>query len=50
VPLDGAQDRIRQIDGRFQYDPHVSHWLDRFLDHWLEEALEKPPARTRARI
>jgi GMP synthase (glutamine-hydrolysing) len=32
----GAQDRIRQLDGRFQYDPHVSRWLNLFLDHWLE--------------
>lgn len=35
--MPGAQDRIRQLDGRFQYDPHVSRWIDRFLDHWLEE-------------
>jgi GMP synthase (glutamine-hydrolysing) len=33
----GAQDRIRQLDGRYQYDPHVSRWLERFLDHWLCE-------------
>ncbi|MCG7393768.1 glutamine amidotransferase [Microvirga sp. ACRRW] len=32
----GAQDRIRQLEGRFQYDPHVSRWIDRFLDHWLD--------------
>lgn len=31
----GAQDRVRQINGRFQYDPHVRLWLDAFLDHWL---------------
>lgn len=31
----GAQDRIRQINGRLQYDPHVRLWLDAFLDHWL---------------
>jgi len=31
----GAQDRDRQIEGRFMYDPHVSHWLEAFLDHWL---------------
>ena len=33
----GAQDRVRQIEGRFLYDPHVRRWLDRFLDHWLDE-------------
>jgi GMP synthase (glutamine-hydrolysing) len=33
----GAQDRARQIEGRYMHDPHVSRWLDRFLDHWLEE-------------
>jgi GMP synthase (glutamine-hydrolysing) len=33
----GAQDRVRQLDGRFQYDPHVSRWTERFLDHWLQE-------------
>ncbi|MGO4706755.1 glutamine amidotransferase [Microvirga sp. 2MCAF38] len=33
----GAQDRIRQIEGRYLYDPHVSRWLDSFLDHWLGE-------------
>jgi GMP synthase (glutamine-hydrolysing) len=33
----GAQDRVRQLDGRFQYDPHVSRWIDHFLDHWLDE-------------
>jgi GMP synthase (glutamine-hydrolysing) len=33
----GAQDRVRQINGRFQYDPHVRLWLDAFLDHWLAE-------------
>lgn len=32
----GAQDRTRQIEGRYLYDPHVAHWLDRFLDAWLE--------------
>ena len=35
--MPGAQDRIRQLAGRFQHDPHVSRWLDRFLDHWLDE-------------
>ncbi|KAB0266406.1 glutamine amidotransferase [Microvirga brassicacearum] len=31
----GAQDRTRQIEGRFLYDPHVARWLDLFLDSWL---------------
>lgn len=35
LSLPGAQDRVRQIEGRLMYDPHVSRWLDAFLDHWL---------------
>jgi GMP synthase (glutamine-hydrolysing) len=35
LSLPGAQDRARQIEGRLMYDPHVSHWLDAFLDAWL---------------
>jgi GMP synthase (glutamine-hydrolysing) len=35
--MPGAQDRVRQLEGRYQHDPHVSRWLERFLDHWLEE-------------
>ena len=31
----GAQDRIRQIEGRFMHDPAVRVWLSAFLDHWL---------------
>ena len=31
----GAQDRARQLEGRFQHDPHVARWLDAFLDDWL---------------
>ncbi len=31
----GAQDRTRQIEGRFMHDPAVRVWLDTFLDHWL---------------
>ncbi len=38
--MPGAQDRIRQLEGRYQHDPHVSRWLDRFLDHWLDERRE----------
>ncbi|MFC4170749.1 glutamine amidotransferase [Microvirga sp. GCM10011540] len=37
LEMPGAQDRIRQIDGRFQHDPYVARWLDMFLDHWLAE-------------
>jgi GMP synthase (glutamine-hydrolysing) len=37
LSMPGAQDRVRQINGRFQYDPHVRLWLDAFLDHWLAE-------------
>jgi GMP synthase (glutamine-hydrolysing) len=47
LAMPGAQDRRRQIDGRFQYDPHVSRWLNRFLDHWLAEP-ERHHARERA--
>jgi len=43
LELPGAQDRSRQIEGRFMYDPHVAQWLDRFLDHWLGEP--RQPAR-----
>lgn len=35
LTLPGAQDRTRQIEGRFLHDPQVSRWLDAFLDHWL---------------
>ena len=37
LKLPGAQDRARQIEGRFMYDPHVRRWLDAFLDDWLRE-------------
>jgi GMP synthase (glutamine-hydrolysing) len=37
LKMPGAQDRVRQLEGRYQHDPHVSRWLDRFLDHWLSE-------------
>ena len=35
LSLPGAQDRTRQIEGRFMHDPAVRVWLDAFLDHWL---------------
>jgi len=43
LAIPGAQDRARQIEGRYLHDPHVSRWLDRFLDHWLEDTV--PVAR-----
>jgi GMP synthase (glutamine-hydrolysing) len=44
--LPGAQDRSRQIEGRFIYDPAVRRWLDAFLDHWLDPArAEAEPLR-----
>jgi GMP synthase (glutamine-hydrolysing) len=35
LALPGAQDRTRQLEGRYMHDPHVARWLDAFLDHWL---------------
>ncbi|ACA16338.1 glutamine amidotransferase class-I [Methylobacterium sp. 4-46] len=35
LALPGAQDRVRQIEGRYMHDPQVARWLDCFLDHWL---------------
>ena len=35
LSLPGAQDRSRQIEGRYLHDPAVRLWLDAFLDHWL---------------
>jgi GMP synthase (glutamine-hydrolysing) len=35
LKLPGAQDRSRQIEGRFMHDPAVRVWLNAFLDHWL---------------
>lgn len=43
LAMPGAQDRIRQIEGRYLYDPHVSRWLDLFLDHWLDGASVATP-------
>lgn len=40
LAIPGAQDRARQIEGRLMYDPHVSRWLDAFLDAWLVEGRE----------
>ena len=36
LAMPGAQNRERQIEGRFMHDPHVVRWLDRFLDSWLD--------------
>ena len=49
LELPGAQDRSRQIEGRFMYDPHVASWLDSFLDHWLGEKKVAPRARPAGR-
>lgn len=38
LSIPGAQDRSRQIEGRFIHDPAVRLWLDAFLDHWLAGA------------
>lgn len=49
--LPGAQDRTRQIEGRFMHDPAVRRWLDAFLDNWLLGgtcAAEPMPARAAA--
>jgi GMP synthase (glutamine-hydrolysing) len=35
LSLPGAQPRHEHLEKRFVYDPHVSLWLDAFLDHWL---------------
>ena len=35
LALPGAQDRARQIEGRYIHDPHVVRWLEAFLDDWL---------------
>ena len=50
LELPGAQDRSRQIEGRFMYDPHVRVWLDAFLDHWLGEKKLAPPRKTRRAV
>jgi GMP synthase (glutamine-hydrolysing) len=36
--LNGAQDRKRHFDGRYQYDPAVRAWLRRFLHLWVGAA------------
>lgn len=43
LAMPGAQDRSRQIEGRFMHDPAIRVWLERFLGHWLGE--DKAPAR-----
>jgi GMP synthase (glutamine-hydrolysing) len=42
LSLPGAQDRVRQINGRFQHDPHVSRWLHTFLDAWIASSNALP--------
>jgi GMP synthase (glutamine-hydrolysing) len=48
LALPGAQDRARQIEGRYMHDPQVVRWLDVFLDHWLGMPA-RPAARPRKR-
>jgi GMP synthase (glutamine-hydrolysing) len=45
LSLPGAQDRTRQIEGRFLHDPHVVRWLETFLDHWVRGKPENASAR-----
>ena len=45
LSMPGAQDRSRQIEGRFIHDPAVRLWLDAFLGRWLAGT---PPAAVRA--
>lgn len=47
LALPGAQDRARQIEGRFQHDPGVARWLDAFLDDWLGEKARPRAVRPR---
>jgi GMP synthase (glutamine-hydrolysing) len=44
----GAQDRARQLEGRFQHDPQVARWLDAFLDDWLGVPHRPRARRTRS--
>ncbi len=50
LSLPGAQDRTRQIEGRFLHDPHVVRWLETFLDHWLAGKPARPPAAGEGRL
>jgi len=34
LELPGAKSRAEHFDGRYQHDPKIRAWLDRFLDHW----------------
>jgi GMP synthase (glutamine-hydrolysing) len=47
LKLPGAQDRSRQIEGRFMHDPAVRIWLNAFLDHWLAGGSTPPAAESR---
>lgn len=35
MALPGAKSRREHLEGRLLHDPHVSTWLNAFLDHWL---------------
>jgi GMP synthase (glutamine-hydrolysing) len=45
LALPGAQPRHEHLEKRLVYDPHVSRWLDAFLDHWLCVAPAKQTRR-----
>jgi GMP synthase (glutamine-hydrolysing) len=44
LALPGAQDRARQIEGRYMHDPNVARWLNAFLDDWLAPSAEPAQA------
>ena len=38
----GARQRREHLDGWFQHDPAVAHWLGHFLESWIEDRLSPP--------
>ncbi|GGF64894.1 GMP synthase [Azorhizobium oxalatiphilum] len=38
----GAQPGPAHLDGWYRHDPAVCHWLERFLDGWLDLTVEDP--------
>ena len=49
LELPGAQDRSRQIEGRFMYDPHVAQWLDSLPRPLARRAEEDRPQQAPTR-
>ena len=45
LALPGAQPRHEHLEKRLVHAPHVSSWLDAFLDHWLGETRPVAPKR-----